>query len=173
MLNETLEKELNAQINAELFSSYLYFSMANYCDSEGLPGAAHWMRMQAMEELGHVVKFTDYINNRRGRVKLGAIAEPQAEWESPQAVFKASYEHECMVTGRINKLLDTALKCSDHATANFLQWFIEEQVEEEASVDEIVQQMKLAGSAEGGLFLIDKDLAARAAPSATATTGNA
>lgn len=171
MLKEIVEKELNSQIQAELFSSYLYFAMANYCDSVSLPGAAHWMRMQAMEEMGHVLKFTGFVNDRRGRVKLAPIEAPPVDWDSPQVAFNAAYEHECMISERINKLVDTALANSDHATANFLQWFVEEQVEEEASVDNIVQQMRLAGHSEGGLFHIDKELAGRAPTIPPALTG--
>jgi ferritin len=161
MLNETIEKKLNSQINAELFSAYLYYSMANYFESISLPGAAHWMRNQVMEELIHVQKFVAYVNERRGTVKLEAIEGPQIEWKSPLDAFEAAYEHEIHITGLINKLLDAALKVSDHATANFLQWFVAEQVEEETSADAIVQQLKMVGDSKGGLFMIDKELAGR------------
>lgn len=161
MLNETIEKKINSQINAELFSAYLYYSMASYFESISLSGAAHWMRNQVMEELIHVQKFVTYVNERRGTVKLEAIECPQTEWKSPLDAFEAAYEHEIHITGRINTLLDAALKESDHATANFLQWFVAEQVEEEASADAVVQQLKLVGDNKGGLFMIDKELAAR------------
>jgi ferritin len=161
MLNETVEKKINSQINAELFSAYLYYSMANYFESISLPGAAHWMRKQTIEEMIHVQKFVSYVNERRGTVKLEAIEGPQTEWKSPLDAFEAAYEHEIHITGRINKLLDAALKESDHATANFLQWFVAEQVEEEASADAIVQQLKLVDKSDGGLFMVDKELAGR------------
>jgi ferritin len=161
MLNEKVEKKINAQINEELFSAYLYYSMANYFDSISLPGAAHWMQNQVVEELSHVQKFVNYVNERRGTVKLEAIEAPQASWDSPLAAFEAAYAHEVHISGRINKLLDTALEASDHATANFLQWFVAEQVEEEASADAIVEQLKLVGENKGGLFMIDKELAKR------------
>jgi len=167
MLKEKVEKKLNEQINEELFSAYLYMSMANWFESISLPGAAHWMRNQVIEELSHVQKFTSYIHERRGTVKLEAIDGPQHEWDSPLAAFEAAYEHEVHITGRINKLLDAALAESDHATANFLQWFVAEQVEEEASADGIVEKLKLVGENKGGLFMVDKELSAR--PSALTT----
>lgn len=160
-MNETIEKKINSQINAELFSAYLYYSMANYFESISLPGAAHWMRNQVMEEMIHVQKFAAYVNERRGTVKLEAIDGPQVEWKSPLEAFEAAYEHETHITGLINKLLDAALEESDHATVNFLQWFVAEQVEEEASADAIVQQLKLVGDNKGGLFMVDKELAGR------------
>jgi ferritin len=173
MLNETIEKKINSQINAELFSAYLYYSMASYFESINLPGAAHWMRNQVMEELIHVQKFVTYVGERRGTVKLEAIEGPQTEWTSPLDAFEAAYGHETHITGRINKLLDAALKESDHATANFLQWFVAEQVEEEASADGIVQQLKLVGDNKGGLFMIDKELAGRAVALPPEMTGGA
>ncbi len=173
MLNETVEKKLNSQINAELFSAYLYYSMANYFESISLSGAAHWMRNQVMEELIHVQKFVTYVNERRGTVKLEAIEGPQVEWKTPLDAFEAAYEHEIHITGRINKLLDVALKESDHATANFLQWFVAEQVEEEASADAIVQQLKMVGDNKGGLFMVDKELAGRTVTLPPELTGGA
>ena len=167
MLDGKIEQGINDQINAELYSAYLYYSMANYFDSISLPGASHWMRNQVIEELSHVQKFVNYVSERRGTVKLEAIEAPQAEWDSPLAAFEAAYEHEVHISGCINKLLDAALEVSDHATANFLQWFVAEQVEEEASADAIVQQLKLVGENKGGLFMIDKELAGR--PSALAS----
>ncbi len=161
MLNELVEKQLNGQINSELYSSYLYYSMANYFNSINLPGAAHWMRTQVVEELAHVQKIAAFVHERRGSVTLKAIEAPPAEWKSPQAVYEAAYEHEVHVTSLINTLLDTALKVSDHATVNFLQWFVAEQVEEEATADGIVQQLKLVGDNKGGLFMVDKELGGR------------
>jgi len=171
MLNEKVEKLLNGQINAELYSSYLYYSMANYFDGISLPGAANWMRIQVTEELAHVEKFAHYINERRGTVKLEAIDGPPAAWDSPLAAFEVAYEHEVHVSGLINSLLDAALKESDHATVNFLQWFVAEQVEEEASADGIVQQLKLVGDNKGGLFMVDKELAGRQAALTPDTAG--
>ena len=161
MLDAKVEKAINEQINAELFSSYLYLSMANHFAQLNLPGAAHWMRMQSVEELTHVSKFIDYIHDRQGSVTLGAVDAPHAEWDSPIAAFEEAYAHECKISGMINALVDAAMSVSDHATVNFLQWFVSEQVEEEASVDEIVQKLKLVGKADGGLFMVDREMAGR------------
>jgi ferritin len=107
------------------------------------------------------MKFFSFINERSGRVQILAIKAPQKEWESPLAAFEDAYEHECLVSGRINDLVNLSLKEKDHASNNFLQWFVSEQVEEEASVDEVVQKLKLIGGDGGGLFLIDQELAQR------------
>jgi len=166
-----VEEAINDQINAELYSSYLYVAMSNHCSQINLPGAAHWMRMQAVEELMHVAKFSDYIHDRQGTIALGAIEAPPVTWESPLAVFEESYKHEVMVSGLINTLVDTAMAASDHATVNFLQWFVGEQVEEESTVDDIVQKLKLVGRADGGIFMIDRELAGRPLPQAPGATG--
>ncbi len=162
MLNDKMQDALCEQINAELYSAYLYMSMVSYFDSLNLVGASHWMRLQTQEELSHVVKLFDYINERGGRAVLKAIEGPPTEWDSPLAAFEHAYRHECEVTGRVNKLVDLALELSDHATNNMLQWFVAEQVEEEANVDGIVQQLKLVGGAGHGLFMVDRELGQRA-----------
>lgn len=172
MLDAKVEKAINDQINAELYSSYLYVAMANHFAQINLPGATHWMRMQAIEELTHVAKFSDYVHDRQGAVTLGSIAAPPTAWDSPIAVFEESYAHECMVSGLINKLVDVAISVSDHATINFLQWFVGEQVEEEASVDEIIQKLKLVDRSDGGLFMVDKELAGRQLNLPPGTLGN-
>lgn len=156
-----MEKALNEQINAELYSSYLYLSMAAYFESKNLKGFANWMRVQAREEDLHAMKIFDFINDRGGRVQLKAIDGPPAEWESPLAVFEASYSHERLVTDRINALVDLSLELSDHATNAFLQWFVAEQVEEEASADDIVKQLGLVGNDGQGIFMLDRELATR------------
>ncbi|ROR03288.1 ferritin [Desulfosoma caldarium] len=152
---------LNDQINAELYSSYLYLAMAAYCREVGLNGCARWMEAQALEELSHAVKFYDFVTERGGRVLLRAVEAPPSRWDSPLAMFEHVAEHENKVTGLIHQLVDLAIAERDHATNNFLQWFVSEQVEEEASVGEIVQQMKLMGEAQGGLFMLDKELGQR------------
>jgi ferritin len=119
------------------------------------------MRGQAMEELSHGTKIFQYVNERGGRVWLDAIDKPPLKWASPLAVFQATYKHEQKVTGLINKLVDLAIKEKDHATENFLQWFVAEQVEEEASADEILQKLKMIGKDGGGLFMIDRELGQR------------
>jgi ferritin len=161
MINERIEKAFNEQINAELYSSYLYLAMAAYFSSVNLQGFANWMRCQAQEELVHAMKFFTFINDRAGRVALMTIDGPPASWESPLAAFEAAYNHEQRVTAMINNLVDIALQEKDHAANNFLQWFVKEQVEEEASADGVVQQLKLAGDQGSGLFMIDRELGAR------------
>ena len=161
MLSDTINKALNEQINAEFFSAYLYYSMAAYFEDIGLPGAANWMHHQGIEEMTHGAKIFNYIGDRGGRVILDAIDQPQSEWPSPLAAFEAVYEHEVVVTGLINRLVKLAREESDFNTDNFLQWFVAEQVEEEASADEIVQRLKLVEQDKGGLFMIDRELAAR------------
>ncbi len=163
-MNKKMEKAFNKQINAEIYSSYLYYAMEAYFQSKNLKGCATWMHYQAMEELIHVIKFSEYINNRGGRVKLEAIEAPQFEWDSPLAAFEAAYAHEQKVSGLINKLVDLAKEESDHASDALLQWFVTEQVEEEATVDEIVQNFKIAGDSGPGLFMIDQQLGQRTPP---------
>jgi ferritin len=161
MLSDSMEKALNGQLNAELYSSYLYLSMSAYFQSVNLGGFAHWMRMQAQEELVHTMKFYDYVCERGGRVLLQPVDGPPTQWDSPLAVFEAVLEHERKVTGLINKLVDGAIEERDHATNGFLQWFVTEQVEEEASADGVLQKLKLVGDAAGGTFMIDQELGQR------------
>jgi ferritin len=158
MLNDEIGKGINDQVNAELYSAYLYYSMAAFFESLSLKGFSHWLRVQGLEEMTHVQKFFGYLNDRGSRVLLQPIEAPPAEWESPLAVFEAVYAHEVEVTGLINKLMDLALSKSDHASVSFLQWFVTEQVEEEATADEVVQKLKLVAKTEGGLFLLDQEM---------------
>jgi ferritin len=161
MLPEKMETALNGQLNAELYSAYLYLSMNAYFRSVNLDGFANWMYYQAQEEVTHAMKFYDFINSRGGRVKLSQIDAPATEWNSPLAVFEATLEHEQKVTGLINDLVELALEEHDHATNIFLQWFVSEQVEEEESVGGVLEQLRLMGEAKGGLFMIDRELAKR------------
>ena len=163
MLSEKMRDALNGQLNAELYSSYLYLSMNSYFRSINLDGFANWMYYQAQEELTHAMKFYDFINQRGGRVNLLQVEAPPVQWDSPLAVFQATLEHEQKVTGLINELVELALKEHDHASNIFLQWFVSEQVEEEESVGGVLEQLKLTGKAEGGLFMIDRELAKRKA----------
>jgi ferritin len=160
MIKKKVQEALNEQINAELYSSYLYLSMAAKFENMSLEGFAHWMTIQAQEELSHAMKLYDYVNERGGRVYLKGIEEPPREWKSTLDVFEAVYNHEQKVTSLINKLVDLSIKEKDHATTNFLQWFVKEQVEEEASADSILQKVKLVGSGDG-IFLLDKELGQR------------
>jgi len=161
MLSKKMQEALNAQINAEYYSSYLYLSMAAYCESSNLKGFGHWFQIQGQEEMVHVMKFFNYVLDRKGAVKLNAIEGPPAKWESPQAVFEAALSHEQHVTSLIHKLAELAAAENDHATATLLQWFINEQVEEEAAADAIVEQLKLAGGTPAAMFMIDRELATR------------
>ena len=161
MISKKMQNAINSQINAELYSAYMYLSMAAYFTSKNLPGFANWMRVQAQEEVGHAMKFYKFIEECLGHVALKAIDGPPTEWDSPLAVFQAGFKHEQKVTGLINKLVDQAIEENDHATRGFMQWFVDEQVEEEASADAIVQQLKLIKDSPGGLFMLDKELAGR------------
>ena len=161
MIGKKMEVALNEQINAELYSSYLYLSMSAYLESLNLRGFAHWMRVQAREEEGHALKIYDHIIERGGRVTLGAVEAPPTEWDSPLAVFEQVASHEQKVTGLINELVDLATSENDHATRSFLQWFVAEQVEEEDAANQVLEKFKLVAAAPGGLFMIDRELAER------------
>lgn len=172
MISKKMEGALNGQVNAELYSAYLYLSMESYFKSLNLNGFANWMRMQTQEEVAHAMKIYDFINERGGKVTLKAIEGPPTKWDCPLAVFEAVYVHEQKVTGLINDLVDLAIKEKDHATNSFLQWFVNEQVEEESSADEIVQQLKMMENAPGGMFMLDRELGQRVfTPPATAEGG--
>jgi ferritin len=171
MLSEKIQKALISQLNAELYSSYLYLSMNAYFKSVNLDGFATWMHYQAQEELEHAMKFYDFISQRGGRIQLMQIEAPPTDWDSPLAVFEATLAHEQKVTGLINDLVEVAHEERDHATHIFLQWFVSEQVEEEESVGGVLEQLKLMGEAQGGLFMIDRELAKRG-PSAGSEKAN-
>jgi ferritin len=161
MINKNIQNAINDQINAETYSSYLYLSMSAYFNSINLPGFANWMKCQAQEELIHAMKFFDFVNERGGDVTLKAIDGPPTSWDSPAHAFEEAYKHEQKVTSLINALVDLAIAERDHASSSFLQWFVNEQVEEEASANDVVQRLKLAGDQGGGLFMIDRELATR------------
>ena len=161
MLGKKMEKALNAQVNAELYSAYLYLSMESYFQSQNLKGFAAWMRAQVQEEMFHAIKFYDYIFERGGQSALSGIEGPKTSWKSPLDAFEDALKHERKVTGLINGLADLALAEKDHAAGSFLRWFIDEQVEEEANVDGVVQQLKQIEGAPGALFMIDRELGAR------------
>jgi ferritin len=168
MLNPRIEEALNRQINAELYSSYLYLSMSAYCDSQNLAGMANWMRIQAQEENTHAMKFFDFVNERDGRVLLTQIDAPKTEWTSPLDVFEETLAHEQKVTGLINGLVDLALEEKDHASNTFLQWFVTEQVEEEATAKTILDKLRLIGENPVALYMLDGELGQRTLPSPTA-----
>lgn len=168
MLSQKMQEALNEQVNAELYSAYLYLSMSAHCADINLDGFAHWLRMQYQEETSHGLKIFDFVVDRGARVALKPIEGPPSEWESPLAVFQAVLDHERHVTSLINKLVDLSIAESDHATNGFLQWFVAEQVEEEATADDILQKLKLMANAPGGLFMLDRELAQRPAAAAEA-----
>ncbi len=157
MLPKKIEKALNKQINAEFYSAYMYLSMASFLDKIHLNGFSNWMRVQFEEEQFHAMKFYDYVLERGGEVRLTAIEKPPYAWKDIIDIFEATKKHEQEITEMINNLVDLAIKEKDHATANFLQWFLEEQVEEEASVDELLSQLKLVGGKGSGLFILDRE----------------
>lgn len=162
MLKKSIEKAFNEQINAETYSAYLYWSMSAWCETNNLPGFANWMRIQAQEEMTHALKFYTHILERGGQVKLTAIDGPETEWKDIEAVFAATLKHENYVTERINALVDLAIKEKDHASNQYLQWFVNEQVEEEKNAEQILGQLKIMGKQPGAaLYMLDKEMAAR------------
>jgi ferritin len=163
MLSDKMQQAFNDQIQAELYSSYLYLSMSAWFESINLPGHAKWLQVQAQEELMHAMKFYAHVHERLGRVTLQAIDEPPADFDSPLAAFEAAFKHEQMITGRINNLMDMAIEEHDHAARSLLQWFVDEQVEEEASADEVVQKLKVVGDKPGLLFQFDSVMGRRGA----------
>lgn len=161
MIKDKMVNALNKQINEELYSAYLYASMRAYFESINLKGFAQWMKIQVQEELYHARKIENYIYERGGRVELHEIKSPPKEWKSPLDAFEAVYKHECHITECIHKLAELAEKEGDRAVRLFLDWFINEQVEEEATADEIVQKLKMIQDSPGGIYWIDKDLSQR------------
>ena len=161
MKTDKLQAALNKQINAEMFSAYLYLSMAAYFEQQNLKGCAHWMEVQAQEEMNHAMKIYKFVHDRRWEVKLTAIAAPKTNWSSPLAVFEEAFKHEQLVTKMIHDLLTLAISSHDYPTQVFLQWFVDEQVEEESSADDIVQQLKMISKNPGQILMLDKELRKR------------
>lgn len=161
MMSQKMQDALNAQINAEWYSAYLYLAMNSYFTSVNLVGMASWMRAQTQEEMFHGSKMYDFVNERGGRAILQAIEQPPANWASPLAVFENSLAHEEKVTSLINVLVDLSMKERDHATTIFLQWFVTEQVEEEANASGIVSKLKMIGQEASSLFALDQELGQR------------
>jgi ferritin len=161
MISKKMEDALNSQVNAELYSAYLYLSMAAWFESQNLMGFAHWLKVQTQEEMVHGLKFFNFINDRGGKVKLAAIKAPEVKWESPLHAFEFTYKHEQKVTGLINNLVDIATTEKDRAAQVFLDWFVNEQVEEEKSSSEIAQKLKMIGDNSSALYMLNQELAAR------------
>lgn len=163
MLKDRIQKALNAQMNLELSSSYLYLSMAAYFESENFNGFANWMRIQSGEEYGHAMKIFSYIHQRNGRVNLMKIDSPKNDWKDAMEIFSDTLKHEQKVTEEIGNIVDVSLAEKDYATNTFLQWFVTEQVEEEATAMNILDKIKLIGDNRNGLFLLDRELGMRTA----------
>jgi ferritin len=161
MIKEKILKILNKQINEELYSSYLYLSMSNFFSLQNLDGFAKWMRMQSQEEYGHGMKIYDYILQRNGKATLAKIETPKAVWKSPLDVFQETLKHEQHISSCIHNIVNLAIQEKDHATTQFFQWFIGEQVEEEANAINIVEKMKMVGDNKNGIFMLDRELGQR------------
>ena len=161
MVKENMLKALNDQINAEQYSALLYLSMSAWFSDKGFPGFANWMYIQYQEELTHANKFFKYINDRSGKVQLKAVEQVPTEFESVISVFEQTLEHERKVTGLINKLTDIAVEEHDHAAQSFLKWFVDEQVEEEANVEQLIDSLRLIDGQGNGLFMLDRELSQR------------
>jgi len=161
MLKVDIQDAFNRHINAEMYSSYLYLSMAAWFGTQNLSGMAGWMKAQSREEWGHAMKFYDYVLERGGAVKLDSIQAPPGEWASPLAIFEQVCEHEAKVTGLIDALYEMVLAEKDHASAVFLAEFIREQVEEEAAAAAIAARLRALGDAPAGLLMMDRALGER------------
>jgi ferritin len=161
VISAKIEEAINKQINKEFFSWYLYLSASTYLDKINYAGMAKWMRLQASEEKEHAYKLYGYVMERGGNVVLDTIEKPKATWKSPLDVFQFAYDHELGVTKSIHNLVDNAKTENDHATLEFLNWFVKEQVEEEDHALKIVERLKLAGDNVGGLMIIDGELGRR------------
>lgn len=162
MLSQKLQDAINAQINAELWSAYLYLSMSMAAADKGLKGVANWFYVQWKEEQDHAQIFINYLHSRGARVVLAPIAEVQTEWDSVLAMFEDTLKHEKVVTSLINNLANLAAEERDHATTNMLVWFVDEQIEEEESARDIIDQLNLIEGNKLGLYMLDKEFVTRA-----------
>ena len=163
MLSKAMQDAINQQINAELYSAYLYLSMSAYCAATNRVGSASWMRVQSQEEQSHAMKLFDYVNDRGGRAMLKAVAQPPTEYTSLLDIFQQVLEHEREVTGMISRLYEAAVKENDYPTQIMLQWFITEQVEEERNAAEVIAQLKMIGDQGAAVMMLDRHLGMRAA----------
>lgn len=161
VIKEKMQKAINKQINAELYSSYLYLSMSAHFKALNFKGFAHWLALQAKEENTHAMKFYEYLIDRGGKVNLTDIDAPRTDWKSPLAVFEEVYEHELKVTSLITDLVKLAKDEGDYATESLLKWFVDEQVEEEANALEIIDKLKRIKDSANGLFMMDHELGER------------
>ena len=160
-LNRKIEEALNRQIQSEFYSSYVYLSMSGYSDSQNLPGFAAWMRAQSEEERGHAMRLFDYVQNRGGRVRLASIGQPQLDFESPRVMFEEALKQEQSVTRTIHELYRLAQEEKDYPTEVELQWFVQEQVEEEKTIQDILAQLAMIGDHPASLVMLDHRLGGR------------
>lgn len=172
-INKKIEDAITRQINAELYSAYLYLGMSGRCTEMNLKGMAHWLYVQAQEEMTHAMKFYRFVLERGGHIAMPAIEGVPSDWKTPLQMFAVAYEHEQKVTAMIHEIVDIALAERDHATASMLNWFVDEQVEEEANSSEIAEKLKLIGESKEGLFMLDKELAVRVFVDSTLPAGAA
>ena len=163
MISDKIQAALNTQLNDELFSSYLYLSMSAYFSNKDLNGFANWFRLQSNEEYGHAMKIYDYLHQVGAKVVLKEVKRPKTDWDSHVSVFQETHEHEQKISKSINKLVDLAIAEKDHATVNYMQWFVSEQVEEEASSLQNLKKMEMIGDNKAGLFMLDKEFGGRVA----------
>ena len=161
MISKKMTKALNVQLNHEFYSAYLYLAMSAYCSKKDFSGAASWFLLQYQEEQQHATRIYNYIIEQGAKVSLKAVEKPENKFGTLLEIFKESLSHEQVMTQRLNELSDMALKEKDHATYNLLQWFVNEQVEEEASVGEIISKLKMVKEDGYGLLMIDGELAQR------------
>lgn len=160
-MDKKIETILNEQLNKEFWSGYLYLSMCGYFEFKNLQGFANWMRVQYQEELTHAMKFFDFICERGGKVSLLPIDPVKTKWKDHIEIFEETLKHEKYVTSCINEIVNTSMECKDFATHNFLQWYIEEQVEEEANASLILDQLKMIGDDKNALLMMDRELGTR------------
>ena len=161
MISTKMQKVLNDQINEEMFSSYLYLSMAAHFEAKNLKGFGNWFRIQSQEETTHAMKFYNFVLQKGGKVTLKQIAAPKTEWKTISEAFSDTLKHEQKITGLINKLVEVAMVEKDYATNTFLQWFVTEQVEEEANVEDLIQKLEMIGDNKSGLYMLDNELGQR------------
>ncbi|OGW79948.1 MAG: ferritin [Omnitrophica bacterium RIFCSPLOWO2_12_FULL_44_17] len=161
MISDKMNKAINDQINRELYSAYLYLSMAAHAANINLKGFENWLKVQAMEEMTHANRFYEYVNDQNGKVTLAAIDAPPANFSSPADIMKKTLDHEKFVTKNIHNLVTLAKKENDYATDTHLQWFVTEQIEEEKTASEILQMVEMAGKSGGALLMLDHQLAKR------------
>jgi ferritin len=164
MISDKMQAALNEQVNKEFYSAYLYLAMSAYCNTIGLPGFSNWMRQQYEEEILHVTKMYDYILDQGGEIHLLKVEEPPRKYGTPVEIFETTLEHEQFVTKSINSLMTLAIEEQDYATQTFLQWYVTEQVEEEANVNDILAPLRMVGDEKGGLMMIDQQLSKRMPP---------